>query len=283
MSSKTRNTIVLVSLWLLISTSGFLYSKFWQKSELDELKTIKSELADLPTLIEEVDSLTSQYHGLKQEYDSRKKEIPLSDQASETHDYISRGLDQSGQIKLDMKFAGREDLSEWGYNRYSLLQGEGQFTSFYNFIYYLENGRSLYRIYRFNLTHEEDKEIKRPIKFDMELHAYYSKIAELGTSLTARALPFPPTPHNLFYPQAVRIPLLTPADIVVDVAEVKAVIPGKAFVQYRYALIPVQVGDKVRQGFVSGIDPSEGKVEFTLNEGGVIRKVEKIIRYDQKK
>ncbi len=282
MSFETRNTIVLGSIWLLLTAGGFFYSKFWQQKELDELEKIGSEIVDLPGLIGEVDLLTSRYQELKREYDSRKKEIPLSDHTSQTYAFISRGLEQAGQIKADMIFSETEDLLEWGYNRYSLLQGEGQFASFYSFIYYLENGRSLYRIHRLNLTHEEDKAIRRPIKFEMEFHAYYSKIAELGISSSARALPMPPLPHNLFYPQPARVVPLTAADVEADVVDVKAVLPGKAFVQYRNALIVLRVGDKVQRGYVSGIDPSQGKVEFTLDEGGVTRKVQKRIQFDKR-
>ena len=75
---------------------------------------------------------------------------------------------------------------------------------------------------------------------------------------------------------------LLPSEVIPDAAEVKAMIPGKAFLQFRNALVSVQVGDRVKGGYVSGINPSQSKVEFTMDEGGVIRKVEKTIHFDKR-
>ena len=65
--------------------------------------------------------------------------------------------------------------------------------------------------------------------------------------------------------------------------ELKAVIPGKAFVMYDGDLMVLQLGDKVWRGYVSKINPADGQVEFTLDEGGVIRKSTKKILFEKKK
>lgn len=288
MHVKTRNSLILGCLWLVMTT-GLLYWQFRQNRELDKLDKINNEILHLPVLVEKVDLLTSRFQGVKREYDSRKKEIPLQDQTAQTYAFIINGLDQAGKMKLGIEVAGTQTLADWGYSRYLLKQGEGQFNNIYRFIHYLENGKSLQKIHGLLLTqeekiNEETRQTGKTIKFQMELHAYFSEFSELSTSSSAKALPVPSPPYNPFYPRfASVVPReILPSEVNPEVAELKAIIAGKAFVQYRNALVALKLGDKVRGGYVvSSIDPSQGKVEFTLNEGGLTRKVEKRIQFEK--
>jgi hypothetical protein len=65
--------------------------------------------------------------------------------------------------------------------------------------------------------------------------------------------------------------------------DIKAILPGKAIVMYNGDLLVLHLGDKVWRGFVSRISPSDNKVEFTLNEGGIVRKVTKTMVFTKKK
>ena len=64
---------------------------------------------------------------------------------------------------------------------------------------------------------------------------------------------------------------------------VKAVLPGKAFVLSNNTLIVLHLGDKVWRGYVTQVSPAESSVEFTLDEGGVIRKLTKKILFENKR
>lgn len=294
MSFKIRNSVILGSFWLLVTLAGAAYWFWWQPRQLNKTKTeldkVNKQLEELPTLIQEVAALTSQFQDVKRKYDSRSKEIPLNDFSSQTYAYMSRGLDEAGFMKLDMKFEGTENLAQYGYNIYSLEAGIGQFESLYRFIYYLENGRRLYKVSSINFVQNEDidpdtKETRKWIAFAMEFHAYFTTIAELGASLAAKSLPVPPAPYDPFNPLVLQtLAADAPAgEINSDLLDMKAVIPGKAFFVYSGELIVLQLGDKVWRGYVSKIDPAEGKVEFTLDEGGVIRKSPKKIQFEKKK
>ena len=119
----------------------------------------------------------------------------------------------------------------------------------------------------------------------MELHAYFVRgIAELATSLAAKALNVIPSPYDPFRPM-ITSTLATEApqgEINVDKVEVKAVVPGKAFALVENELAVLHLGDRVWRGYVSRIDPSESAVEFTLDEGGVPRTVLKKIQFDRR-
>jgi hypothetical protein len=66
----------------------------------------------------------------------------------------------------------------------------------------------------------------------------------------------------------------------IERSDLKAVIPGKAFVLDQTNTIrTIMEGDEVYLGYVTKIIPEEGRIECTLNKGGIIEKVELKIRY----
>ncbi len=294
MSFKIRNSIMLGVVWFIFTAGGAFYYLYWQPKTLKkvtiEIQDVVKQLADLPGLTEEVQTLTVQFQDVRRRYDSRSKEIPSSDISSQTYAYMSRGIDAAGFLKFDMKFLGTDSKAVWGYNAYKLEQGEAQFDNLYKFVYFLENGRRLYKIATLKLTQveavdAETKETTKWIGFEMELHAYYVKnIPELGTSLAATSLTLAPSPADPFKPLILK-QLSTeppPGEMNVEKFEVKAVLPGKAFVLFDNEMTILHLGDKVWRGYVSRINPSQSTVEFTLDEGGVIRKVQKKIQYDRR-
>lgn len=293
MSYKIRNTIVLAVVLLLISAGGFVFWKFIQPRQLkkarEDITRIERELQLLPQTIEEVKRLSDQYSEVRRKYDSRSKEVPASDVTSQTYGYMSNGIDQAGFFKFNMRYQGSKNFRQYGYNVYELNDGEAQFHNLYRFIYFLENGRRLYKINILNLSQreqidEETRETKKWLVFRMELHAYYTNMLELGTSLAARALPTPAAPFDPFDPIIIQVLSAQPPEGSIDVGtlEVKAVLPGKAFVLVGDELMVLHLGDKVWRGYVSRISPQESKVEFTLDEGGIIRKIEKRIVFEDK-
>lgn len=294
MSFKLRNTIVLGVFFLLVAGGGFVYWFFIQPGQLDSatknIRNLEQQLQELPMLIEQVKTLTDQYFDVKRKYDSRSKEIPQSDITSQTYGYMSRGIDEAGFLKFNMIYSGAREFANWGYNIYLLQDGEAGFSNLYKFVYYLENGKRLYKVNTLNLSQQEQVEpetndTKKWIAFTMELHAYYTKVPELATSLAAKALGVTRSPFDPFNPLILRA-LATNAPLGVidaDKVDVKAVLPGKAFILYERELQVLNLGDRVWRGYVSKIVPQESKVEFILDEGGIIRKVEKRIQFDGEK
>jgi hypothetical protein len=273
---------------------GIGINKVWQPRQLKvvDKKTVevKRQLEDLPGLTEEVQQLTEKYQDVKRRYDSRSKEIPLTDASSQTYSYMSSGEDQSGAIKFDMRFTGGENKDRWGFNIYKLTSGESTFEDLFKFVYFLENGRRLYKISSMNIdTHEAidelTKETVQSVTFQMDLQAYYvNNIPELGTSLAAKTLTMIPGIFNPCKPIVSQVMATTPpvGEIDADNSDVKAVLHGKAFVLVEGELLILHIGDKVWHGSVTSIDPSTSSVEYTLDEGGIVRKLIKRIKFDRK-
>lgn len=294
MSFKTRNTIVLGIVFLLITGAGLFYYLYLQPKQLEQsmkdIRQMEQELKQMPTLIAEERTLSKAYQETKRRYESRSKEIPTSDMSSQTYAYMSRGIDEAGDIKFNMRFTGSQDRDLYGINTYELYEGKATFSELYKFVYYLENGRRLYKISSINIDQregidEETKGTKRWVTFTMQLQAFYSKIDVLASSLAARALPIPTLAHNPFDPLIYQIISNEPpeGEINVDALDIKAVLPGKAFALFGSELIVLHLGDRVWRGSVTKINPAESLVEFTLDEGGVIRRVQKKIIFEKKK
>jgi len=290
MSFKLRNTIVLGVFFFLVSGGGFVYWFFIQPKQLDsavaDIRRLERELQELPALIEQVKQLTDQYHDLKRKYDSRSKEIPVTDITSQTYAYMSRGIDEAGFLRFNMTYSGAREFVNWGINSYLLQDGEASFSNLYKFVYYLENGKRLYKINSLNLVQQEQVnqetgEVKKWIAFSMELHAYYTKIPELSTSLAAKALGLARAPFDPFNPIILQaISQNAPVGVInADNVDVKAVLPGKAFILFQNELQVLHLGDRVWRGYVSKIVPQESKVVFTIDEGGIIRRIEKQIQF----
>jgi hypothetical protein len=119
----------------------------------------------------------------------------------------------------------------------------------------------------------------------MELHAYFTNIQELNSSLAAKSLTYTQSPFDPFNPLILQTVATEAPENEIDVkgADVRGVLPGKAFILYKGELMVLHLGDKVWRGFVSRISPAESKVVFTLNEGGITRKVEKKMVFEKKK
>lgn len=300
MSFKIRNTIVLAALFMLITGGGIFYWMYYQPKQLKaaqaEIDKIDRELVDFPQTVSEVEQLTNKLTDTKRRYDSRSKEIPPFDITSQTYAYMSRGIDEAGFttdngfVQFNMTYKGSKEFGDYGYNIYELREGEGEFENLYRFIYFLENGNRLYKVNWISFENREavddrTSEVRKWIAFTMELHAYYTKVAELSTSLAAKSLPVAQSPFDPFSPIILAAIPTRPPEGEIDAAtvEIKAILPGRAFVLYDGELTVLHLGDKVWKGFVSRISPAESKVEFTLNEGGIVRRIEKRIEFEKAK
>ena len=289
MSYKLRNSIALGVLLFLILGVGTYIRAFNLPKESKkiekEVKKIDEELQNTPNLVNQFNDLSALLTDTQKRWEHRNKDIPPVDVTSQSYAYFSRLIDLSGYVKLDMIYTGVQSKGNYGYNVYN-LKGEAPFDNFYRFIWYLENDRKLYKIHTLTvrgleIAPSEKEEGRILITFDMTVYAYFSSVSELSSSLGERSI----TPNTLavdpFAPViSSGIPPNARALVEIERSDLKAVIPGKAFVLDQTNTIrTLQEGDEVYLGYVTRIDPETGRIECTLNKGGIIEKVELKIRY----
>ncbi len=291
MSYIIRNTIVLGVVLVVILVVGVFLTSFTLPKKINateaEIKKIEIDLQNTPDLANQYNVTSAALETAKKHWETRTKDVPPKDITGETYGYLNRTMDVSGEVKMDMTYVGPRDFKNYGYNVYS-LKGEAPFSNLYKFIWYTENGKRLFKISNLSLRGYESKvketgETKIIVLYDLELQAYYSSIPELNSSpgqitalpITLTSNPFMPLIlHELPAPQA--------DEIEIERSDLKAVIPGKAFiVDQRQKSRVLEEGDKVYLGYVTRILPNEGKVECLLNKGGVAERYVLTIRVGQ--
>lgn len=289
MSYSIRNSLILGVFLFLIVGAGTYYRAFNQPREFEkiakEVRRIDDELQNTPNLVNQFNDLSARVEDTKKRWENRNKDIPPVDITAQTYAYFSRLIDRGGEVKLNMLYMGVEQKGNYGFNKYN-LKGEAPFENFYRFLWYLENGRRLYKIHSLNVkglevqaTETEEGQVL--ITFEMVVHGFFSSVSELSTSLGERSL----TPNYLatdpFHPVIARdIPPNFRKLVEIERSDLKAVIPGKAFVlDQNNNIVTLQEGDEVYLGYVTRIIPDDGRLEATLNKGGIIDRVDLQIRY----
>lgn len=289
MSYKIRNSIVLGILLFLALGVGLYLRAFSLPRKADkiekEIKSIDAQLQNTPNLVNQFNDLSATLTDTKKRWENRNKDIPPIDVTAQTYAYFSRLIDLSGDVKLDMIYQNVQHKGSYGYNVYN-LKGEAPFENFYRFVWYLENGRKLYKINSINVRGLEvapkgDEEGQILVTYEMVVHAYFSSVAELASAPGERTItpnvllvdPFDPVISSGISPNLRSM-------VEIERSDLKAVIPGKAFVLDQTNTIrTLSEGDEVYLGYVTKIVPEDGRIECTLNKGGIIEKVELRIRY----
>jgi hypothetical protein len=291
-SYKIRNSIALGVLLFLILAVGTYIRAFNLPKKIKamekEIAKIDEELQNTPNLINQFNDLSATLNDTQKRWAARNKDIPPVDVTAQSYAYFSRLIDLSGEVKLDMVYTGSTSQGTYGYNIYA-LKGEAPFDNLYRFIWYLENDRRLYKIQSIALKGLEIAATDKVpggvlVTFDMVVHAYFSSVSELSSSLGERSI----SPNHLnvdpFTPViSAGLPPNTRDLVEIERSELKAVITGKAFVLDQTNNIrTMQEGDEVYLGYVTKVDPEGGRIECTLNKGGIIEKVALNIRYGPK-
>lgn len=251
---------------------------------------IASQLQDNSEQLNAINDTQNQLRETLHRWNNRIKEIGPSDISSQTYGYISDIIDESGgtQLRMNMSLLGTKESGNTGYNSYKLT-GSSEFLNIFRFLWLLENGRKLYKVSSISVRSDEvvSDTMEYPkinLTYDMEIQSYYTKEVALGNKVMRPDSTPQPVTVNPFQPSVLR---KTPENLrkLLDIEKisVKATAQGKALIMNGDGrLLTLKVGDEVYLGRVSSINPKDGSVLFTLNDGGIIRTVTKYIDFDKK-
>ncbi|RCK75137.1 MAG: hypothetical protein IGBAC_1273 [Ignavibacteriae bacterium] len=287
-----RNTIVLGVLLIIILAVGFYMSGAHLPKKIEkvekEINKYETELQNTPDLVNQYNLLSQQLAKTKERWELRNKDIPPVNITGETYNYINQLIGQSGELKLDMLFVGTKNFNNYGFNTYN-LKGEATFENLFRFIWYLENSRLLYKITALSLRGIEtrDKATGKTlllVTYEIILNAYFSNIPELYSSAGERKVVPTSLTIDPFAPIIFRdLPPNTEDLVEIERSDLKAIVPGRAFViDQNNKMRALSEGDEVYLGYVTKVDHINGRIECTLNKGGIIEKFELNIRYGQK-
>ncbi|MFZ1082413.1 MAG: hypothetical protein WAO19_10865 [Candidatus Kryptoniota bacterium] len=286
MSYALRNTIVLAAFLAVIGSVGLYLTDVVQPKEKAKLTAEATEyeqtISQRPAVESELKASEDKLAEMKDKYSKRFKVIPANDTTALTYAYLNRIMDASGFVKFDMLYEGPKTFSNYGYNVYN-LKGETNYEDLFEFIWYLEHAKLLYKVEDLTLTGHEVREAtsEKPttiVPYTMIIDAYYSSVAGVSSEMAGEDPTLYKTVsagHNFFVPLISSEP---PANLrgLVDVerSDLRAVMADKIFIVDETGKAHIlNVGDEVYLGFLTRIDQSKNEAEFTLNKGGIIDRV----------
>jgi len=290
---KTRNTLILLAFLVIIGAVGVYFIFYHYPKKINE---VRAEIQRTDQQINALSGLQIELFNLQKQIKEEQDKLAQLDKQivpevtpAMTYSYLNSILNYAGFVKFDMLYMGSKRAQKYAYNIYD-IKGEASFDNIYKFIWYLEQGPQIYRIARLDLRgvetrEEETKQFAIVVPFQMEIHALYADVKDLPpikrTLSDVKILEV----KNPFTPYIYReLPPNTKGLLEVERADLKAVIPGRAFVADHTGKIHVlKEGDEVYLGYVTKIDIEKNQVEFTLNKAGIVEKFVLKLRFEQQK
>ncbi len=293
MPYKTRNTLILLTFLIIILVVGayFIFYSYPKK-----INKARAEIQDTERQINALAGLQVELYNLQKQIKEEQEKLAQLDKQivpevtpAMTYSYLNSILNYAGFVKFDMLYMGSKKAQKYAYNIYD-IKGEASFENIYKFIWYLEQGPQIYRLARLDLRgvetrDEETKRFKVVVPFQMEVHALYADVKDLPPIKRTLDDVVIEEVKNPFIPYVYReLPPNTRGLLEVERADLKAVIPGKAFIADHTGKIHVlKEGDEVYLGYVTKIDIDKNQVEFTLNKAGIVEKFVLKLRFEQQK
>ena len=282
MSYKMRNILILSTFIVVILIVGGFFILYSYPKKIANLKT---ELGGVERQIAELDGIEIQFIKLQELISAEEmklanldKQIVSDVKSSRTYAYLNSIIEHTGELKFDIVYSERVMSGNYGFNVYS-IKGEGSFENIYKFIWYIERGPQIYKLKNLSLRGVESSQRRSGrsnliITFDMELCALFADVHDLPLIKRDLASVVVEEFKDPFNPRVKRkLPLNKGNLIEVERSELKAVIPGKAFIaDHRGKVRVVQVGDKVYLGYATKINVEKNQVEFSLNKNGKVQK-----------
>lgn len=291
MSNDTLNTIVLSVVLLLVTGFGTYMTQKKQPARLERLEQEETALrlrqAEIEELLVEKAGSSSRAEDALRRWNSRYKMLPEHLTSPAVVEYLN-ALSSTGFKSFDVTMGGLSRTTDYSTLSYG-IQGEGHFSSLYQFIWNIENSRGLYRIQNLdvnavtisspNLETGIDRR-EDIVRFSMTVHAYFAGAEGMNApdsiiTVPDYVLPARTTASNPFYPLV--LDALPPnSDNLVDIENdsLISVVGQMAVFRDELGARPVRAGDQIYLGRISQVDQNEAVVVAELNKGGIRERVE---------
>jgi hypothetical protein len=293
MSKKLRSTLSLVGLLLLIVIVSGVYVFVFQRAKLNQKK---NKLEELRANNYNTDQLTHQYKDLLKRSNvldsilaARKFNIPKNLSQIKFYDFINNvSASYSPNTQIDVEFLSRSQDKDFFYYEYKLT-GKAPYNDIYNLVYAIEHSKELKKITNIalnNLVVTDDDGIPNfLVGFTINVGVYFSNNDRFATAKLVENNLRTSEAYDAFYPQ-IRNQIPPNIDNLLDVqgAKLLALIPEGAFVaDNKGNTYLVYEGEQVYLGYLTKIDYDKNTVNFILNKGGIIEKVQLALEKEKTK
>ncbi len=283
MNRKTKNTLALFGLLLLIVIAGGIYIFIVQRGRLNE---DKSKLAKLQSYHYNSGRLLARYQNLLKKASvldsvlaSRKFNIPQNLSSVSFFNFINNVSSGFGQdTKINIDFLEKKKDKEFYYYSYD-LKGSGNFNDVYRLIYAIEQSKELKKVKNVSLSNliTTDKEgmPKFLVNFTILVDVYFSTDNRFTTNKFVENNLSTNSLYDIFYP-LIRNQIPPNVNNLLDVqgAKLLALIPEGAFLaDSKGDTYLLWEGQQVYLGYLTKIDYEHNTVSFILNKGGIIENI----------
>jgi len=291
MSSKVKNTIIILVIMVILGLAGGLFNYVLLKGKVDDreqkIKELRLYSLDTDVLTEQLIMLSAKVAQLDSILANRKYNIPFDLPQSDFFDFINNvSFSFSPHSYINIEYEETETGTNFNIYHF-LLNGVAEFKDLNRLVYAIEESKLLKKISRVELSNnikvDADGIAHYLVTFRMRVAIYSSSDDRFYVKNFVENKLEPNPVYDIFYP-LIRNEIPPNKEGLLDVqsASLLALIPDGAFLSdvngNTYLLWE---GDKVYLGYLTNINYQANEVNFVLNKGGVVENV--TLKLDRKK
>lgn len=280
MSSKVKNTIIILVIIVLIALTGGLFNYVYLHGKVKDrekkINDLKLYQMDTEALRQQLDMLKKRVAELDSILANRKYNIPYNLPQSSFFDFVNQvSYSFSTNSYVNIEYIDMETTPHFNIYHYTLT-GSAEFGDFMRLIYGIEESKLLKKISGVELNNsvkvDEDGTPHYLVTFKFRTSVYYSNDDRFYVKEFKENTIEPNPSYDIFYP-LIRNEIPPNKDNLLDVqnASLLALIPDGAFLADANGnTFLLWEGDKVYLGYLTNINYQNNEVSFVLNKGGVI-------------
>lgn len=280
MSSKVKNTIIILIIFIAILVGGGFFHFFLQEGKINDkqkkIRDLKLYQLDTDALNQQLDLLKKHVAELDSILVNRKYNIPYNLTQASFFNFVNKvSFNFSPNSYVNIEYVETETSADYNIYHYT-LNGIAEFNDFVKLIYAIEESKQLKKISDIDLTNnvkvDQDGTPHYLVSYKFKAKVYYSNDNRFFVENFKENQIIPNPVYDFFHP-LIRNEILPNIDKLLDVqsAHLLALIPDGAFLSdasgNTYLLWE---GDQVYLGYLTNINYQNSEVNFVLNKGGVI-------------
>jgi len=283
MSSKVKNTIIILVIFIMIGLSSVAYNFVYQKAKINEkqkkIKDLKLYQLDTESLNMQLALLTKRVAELDSVLANRKYNIPFNVSQASFFDFVNQvSYGFSSHSYVNIEFNETETGANFNIFHYT-LNGIAEFNDLIKLIYAIEESKQLKKIESLELSNnvqvDTDGTPHYLVNYKFKTKIYFSSDNRFFVKDLKENAIIPNPAYDFFYP-LIRNEIPPNKDKLLDVqsAQLLALIPDGAFlVDASGNTYLLWEGDQVYLGYLTNINYQNTEVNFVLNKGGIIENV----------
>ncbi len=283
MSSKIKNTVIILIIFIIIGLGSVAFNFVYQKGKISEkqkkIKDLKLYQLDTESLNMQLILLTKRVAELDSVLANRKYNIPFNVSQASFFDFVNQvSYGFSSHSYVNIEFNETETGTNFNIYHYT-LNGIAEFNDLIKLIYAIEESKQLKKIESVELSNnvqvDADGTPHYLVNYKFKAKTYFSPDNRFFVKNFKENAIIPNPAYDFFYP-LIRNEIPPNTDKLLDVqsAQLLALIPDGAFlVDASGNTYLLWEGDQVYLGYLTNINYQNTEVNFVLNKGGIIENV----------